>query len=390
MKHFVFISIVVVFLLSSCALNKTTHFEDDVYSDPKLERIEDAKLIAIQNAKNEEIKKRFNDSISIQNAKDNANPYYKDKDFKFDDYYDYEYATRVKRFNNSINGLSYYDNYYTNSYWYNQNAYNYGVSVYNGYSWWGNSYNNYNYNPAVNFYANNGWGCNSNYGYNGYNPYISGYSSGFNYGYNSGYNDGYFGSPYGNYFGYGYNPYGYNSFGYNNWNNGYGNNGWGYYNSYDNNSYYTYGPRSSHGGSNGRLSSNPGMKSIDDSYYNRYATTVIKQQEESVKFSPVSTPKTKAYNQTQNIYNQPNDIKNNNPTRNINNSVRETIINNNSYEQPARNNYNNDIIQEQKKQQPSRREPEIINYEQPSRHIDAPIRQEEKSQPINNGGHRPR
>ena len=219
--------------MSSCALKKAGTFTDDVYANPSAERKEDARLAAIQKAKEDAYKQRYNDSLQqarlAQKALDDANPNYKDREFKYDDYYDYEYATRVKRFDNSINGLSYYDNYYTNSYWYNHNPYNYGVSVYNGYSWWGNSYNNYSYNPSANFYYNNGWGCNNGYGYNGYNPYMSGYASG----YNNGYNNGYYGMPYGygNSFGFGFgynsgygNPYGYN--GYNGWNNYYGNNGW--------------------------------------------------------------------------------------------------------------------------------------------------------------------
>ena len=209
MKHFVLISIVAISFLFFFALKKVSTYNDDVYSNPAVEKIEEARLAAIQKQKNDAIVKRYNDSINevklAQKAKDDANPYYKDREFKYDDYYDYEYATRVKRFNNNINGLSYYDNYYTNSYFYNQNPYNYGVSVYNGYSWWGNSYNNYSYNPSANFYYNNGWG--SSYGYNGYNPYMNNYNNNF----------GYYGSPYGSSYGYGYgmphyNPYWYNPY----------------------------------------------------------------------------------------------------------------------------------------------------------------------------------
>src|SRR2546421_195880 len=38
--------------------------------------------------------------------------------FNYDDYYDYEYAARMRRFYNPVSSYGYYDNYYTNSYWY--------------------------------------------------------------------------------------------------------------------------------------------------------------------------------------------------------------------------------------------------------------------------------
>ena len=405
MKNFVLFSVIISFLMSSCALKKAGTFTDDVYANPSAERKEDARLAAIQKAKEDAYKQRYNDSLQqarlAQKALDDANPNYKDREFKYDDYYDYEYATRVKRFDNSINGLSYYDNYYTNSYWYNHNPYNYGVSVYNGYSWWGNSYNNYSYNPSANFYYNNGWGCNNGYGYNGYNPYMSGYASG----YNNGYNNGYYGMPYGygNSFGFGFgynsgygNPYGYN--GYNGWNN--------YYSS------YSYGPRSSHGGGNGRQSSNPGMKSTDDSYYNRYTNAVVEQQEKTEKFAPISRPKSNNIDNNSNPVRNNNatyqtgEIKDNTPTRNTDNPNNQPVRNNNSThdqpvktntnEQPVRNNNNTNEVpvkQEPIRQQPVRQQNESPRFEQPVRQHEspqAPNNNGGNSQPSNNGGSRPR
>lgn len=300
MKKLVIISNLAILLFASCATQKKgTATTDDVYANPKEYRSEEIKLAAEKKQAQEIADKRYNDSIAAvektQRDKDEANPYYKDREFKYDDYYDYEYATRVKRFNNNINGLSYYDNYYTNSYWYNQNPYNYGVSVYNGYSWWGSSYNSYSYNPSINFYSNWGWGCTPGYGYNGYNPYMAGYAAGYNNGFNNG--------MYGNYYGYG-NPYGFGSpFGYGNpygYGGGYGysnpyNNGWGYFNSYDGNSSYTYGFRSSHGGGNSRRTSNPGMTGKRDSYVEKYVDGVAEQQVRSVKFS--DPPRTNPINE---------------------------------------------------------------------------------------------
>ena len=300
MKTLVIISSIALAILSSCVTQKkgASTYSDDVYANPKEDRIEEARLAAEKKQKQDAIDKLYNDSIAAvkqaQKEKDDANPYYKDREFKYDDYYDYEYATRVKRFNNNIDGLSYYDNYYTNSYWYSQNPYNYGVSVYNGYSWWGSNYNNYSYNPSVNFYNSWGWGYGNQFNcFNGYNPYMAGYAAGYNNGFNNGMWGNYygFGNPYGygngfgfgNYYGYGYgNPYG---FGYNNPYN----NGWGYYNVFDNNSSYTYGPRSSNGGGNSRRTSNPGMAPVkrDLSASEVYIRDVAVRQDAAVKFTEV-------------------------------------------------------------------------------------------------------
>lgn len=301
MKKLVIISATAITLLSSCISQKTgtSSYNDDVYANPKEDKIEEARIAAEKKQAKEAADKRYNDSIAAvqkaQKEKDDANPYYKDREFKYDDYYDYEYATRVRRFNNRIDGLGYYDNYYTNSYWYNPNPYNYGVSVYSGYSWWGPSYNTYSYNPSINFYSNWGWGCNPGYGYyGGYNPYMAGYMAGYNNGFYNGYYGNYYGygSPY---YGYGYGNYGY---GYPYYGYGYNNpyNGWGYYNSYDNNSSYTYGPRSSYGGGNSRRTSNPGANGKREmSPSEKYINQVAEQQVRDTKFSTVSNPRVKDY-----------------------------------------------------------------------------------------------
>ena len=160
-----------------------------------------------------------------------TNNYY-DQPFNYDDYYDDQYAVRIRRFHNYCPSYGYYDNYYTNSYWYTGNPYNYGTSIYMGYNFWGPSYYSFAYNPGYGYYSNMGWGYDAWYSPWGYSPY--GYGGfGYVYGYN----------PYG--YGYGYDPYGY----------GYNSNN--YYNSYDNNSYY-YGPRKTTGG-NGRVSTQPSL-----------------------------------------------------------------------------------------------------------------------------------
>lgn len=379
---------------------------DDVYASPKEYRAEEARLALQKKQQEEQRIKRYNDSINdLRTAmmqKDANNPYYQDREFNYDDYYDYEYATRLRRFNNPINGLGYYDNYYTNSYWYNQNPYNYGVSVYNGYGWWGNNYNYYSYNPSVYFYQNWGWGNNPGWGYSGYNPYSpynNSYWLGFNQGYNMGYFNGWNGYPY-------YNGFGYPYYGYGNPYGGF-NNGWGYFNMFDNNSKYTYAPRSSHGGANSERTSNPGV--VGGEYYERHISNVIGQQEKAVKFAEIPTVKVNEVNSYQ--YNSSvnetlkNSIKNNNysepttsPSRNQANWKNETIENTKSIEIIPSRNYSNPNSSNPTKQYeiktvaPVRQngnfnqsEPTRIKTEPKQENYSAPNKQEWNSRPSNGG-----
>lgn len=150
-----------------------------------------------------------------------TNNYYND-----DDYYDYAYSARLRRYYTPAIGYSYYDPYYTNSYWYDYTPASWGVSIYLGYNWWAPSYyysSPFCYGGGVSFgWGYNPWGYDPWYG-GWHNPYSyghgynHGYADGYWDGYNHGYSDGYYGlgNP---------NPY--------------------YYNSYDATSYY-YGPRGS-------------------------------------------------------------------------------------------------------------------------------------------------
>ena len=157
-----------------------------------------------------------------------TNNYYNGNNYDFsNEYYDYEYSSRIRRFHRNYNN-AYYDDYYTNYSYYDRNPYNYGNSIYTSYGWW--SPRRSNWNVGWSYYGgwslgwNWGWGYTGNYGYCG---------------------SGYYGNAYSNY---GYNPY---SSGYN------GVYAASYYNSYDRNSYY-YGKR-------GRTSSYSGYKRSNNS-----------------------------------------------------------------------------------------------------------------------------
>ncbi len=131
-----------------------------------------------------------------------GNTYVTNNYFNSDDYYDYAYAARIKRFNTAYSGWGYYDDYYTNLYWYTYNPAYWGSSIYLGYNWWSPGF-------SIGFSWGWGWGgCYPYYGYNYYNPYYpyypsyygyNSYAAGWNNGYAAGYYDGYYGKYYNSY-----------------------------------------------------------------------------------------------------------------------------------------------------------------------------------------------
>ena len=269
-------------IFSSCKTSQLQSYQDDVYANPAEDK-KLARIAAAERAKKEADEaaarsKAEKEAALAQKAKDDANPYYQDPQYNQDDYYDYKYASKLRRFQNPIAGAGYYNNYYTNSYMYNQNPSMYGSSIYNSYNMW-SPYNQYgNYGSGLSLVFSTGNYFNNPYGYGGYNPYCS------NYGY---------GNSYGGYSPYGYNPYGFNSYGYNSYGNGYNNgfnNGfnWGYFNSYDVNSGYSkmeYGPRGSNGGGNSRQTSAGMIVPEGESFRAQYIHAVNVQQENTPRFT---------------------------------------------------------------------------------------------------------
>ena len=208
-----------------------------------------------------------------------GNTYVTNNYYEEDDYYDYYYASRIRRFHRPLWGYSYYDPFYTNSYWYDYNPYNWGTSIYLGYNWWAPSawYSpsycsfGYGYNPW------NGWGLSIGWGYNPWNSWSGygwhgGYHNGYANGYWNGYYDGYNNGLYNGY----YNPY--------------------YFNSYDQLSYNNvyYGPRRNTGSVN-KTSTTP--RSVGQSYYQALNKDVKNTLPVSNTFaSAYSIPRPKANN----------------------------------------------------------------------------------------------
>ena len=149
MKTLVTLSAAIIFLGSCTSMQQTASTtSDDVYASSKdqlakKETVSDNKTTATAPEKKSSNPEQFssqeerqpNSTAVEQDEKGNTyvtNKYY-DSDFNSDDYYDYEYATRMRRFYHPVSNYGYYDNYYTNSYWYNGNPACWGLSVYLGY-----------------------------------------------------------------------------------------------------------------------------------------------------------------------------------------------------------------------------------------------------------------
>jgi hypothetical protein len=225
-----------------------------------------------------------------------------------DDYYDYTYSSRLRRFYAPVNGYSYYDPYYTNLYWYDYNPYSWGVSIYLGYSWWAPPY--YYSSPFCYGGYYNPW----------YSPCYGGYGYYPVYAYYPVYD--YYASPYGY-----CNPY--------------------YYNSYDPTSYY-YGPR---GTTSSNIRSNTGTR--NSTFASRESRTLGDKYIEAVNTGRIIPPSKTDVIPTPNIKNtivpgsrnnegtlqqsNPSNEKNNAATRNNGGVTPENHSGNNTFADPTGN-----------------------------------------------------
>jgi hypothetical protein len=89
-----------------------------------------------------------------------------------DDYYDYSFSSRIRRFHRPMYYSGYYGGIYTDYYWYNNDPFSCGTSIYYGYNWHSPYYSHYSYSPYYsnyyspyyfgNYYSHNGYGFNHN------------------------------------------------------------------------------------------------------------------------------------------------------------------------------------------------------------------------------------
>ena len=164
-------------IISSCTTTTKVYYSDPNYLESdEFSSYED--LTKINIAANEKTESDTSNEINDYNA---------------DNYYDYSYSSRIRRFHRPMYYSNYYGGIYTDYYWYNNDPFYCGTSIYYGYNWHSPYYSYYSYSP---YYYNNF-----------YTPYFYG--------------------NYYSYYGYGHNHY-----------NHYPTNSY-YNNSYDNNSYTT-------------------------------------------------------------------------------------------------------------------------------------------------------
>ncbi|MCX7954265.1 MAG: hypothetical protein N3A01_03635 [Bacteroidales bacterium] len=140
-------------ILFSCSITKTT-INDDIYSST-IKQDENSNFSSYYNSEannipqNTQTSKKYEQTIESSNNGDTyvTNNYY---NFDPDDYYDFSYAARIRRFHGPYLGFGYFDGFYTNLYWYTYDPWDWGISIYFGYRWW--PYYAYYYYPAL-FYV---------------------------------------------------------------------------------------------------------------------------------------------------------------------------------------------------------------------------------------------
>lgn len=162
-----------ILIFSSCITIETTSsgFKDEIYytSDNYAE-------VAEQEAT--EI--RIEEEVAEEEYSEEEN--YVDE-YASDDYYDYQYSSRIRRFHGPSFGFGYYNNYFTNSFWYSSNPLHCGVSIYYGYNFWDPFYydpfyHSYAYSPFYYqpFYHHHHHGYYGHHGYHGHHGGLLAYA----------------------------------------------------------------------------------------------------------------------------------------------------------------------------------------------------------------------
>lgn len=112
---------------------------DYVYQDPNFQKQTNSYREAIQNPGTTS-QTSLSDTLQEEPASDYI-------DYDEDDYYDYAYSARIRRFHSPVIYYDYYADYYTNMYWYTYDPFYWGTSIYLGYSWWYPTYYSRWYDP---------------------------------------------------------------------------------------------------------------------------------------------------------------------------------------------------------------------------------------------------
>ncbi len=304
MKKHLFIAPITLILTGCANLTQLqTSYPDDLYYIPGEQTNIQNPAPDINNNNNLSPKQQQNrldmvysdlpesDTLASNNPEDSNQ--YQNRQFDMDDYYDYEYAARLRRFHSPYYGYDYYDGFYTNLYWYSYNPFDFGWSIYLGYNWWYPS----------SYYS---W----YWPYSFYSP-----SMAYWYGYQNGFYDGYW---YRNY----YDIY--------------------YYNSYDGTNNLAYGPRLTYS-TNGTSSGNH-TRGTRDSFVKSYEDQVIMNHRVNPSSNTLSNPNSGRTRNTVNVGTGTNALQNDgnlNQTGYSRNRVNISQTEKNTNLSPDNNNDNN-------------------------------------------------
>ncbi|MBR1775254.1 MAG: hypothetical protein IJ759_07000 [Bacteroidales bacterium] len=129
-------------VLNSCGVEGGLAGYDDIYADDEQIAFEEQNFTRTENKqvyqdpRYSHSPKQYREQINTEVVQDSV----LSEDFDMDDYYDYAYTARLHRFHDPAPIYGYYDDYYTNLYWYDRDPLLWGTSIYYGYRWWWPSY----------------------------------------------------------------------------------------------------------------------------------------------------------------------------------------------------------------------------------------------------------
>ena len=151
---------IVLLFLSSCITTTHLHYSDPNYLGSSEFSSYDDDVVTAPSAEYEQIE---DTNILTDN-------YYRDYDVA-NDYYDYSFSSRIRRFHRPMHYSNYYGGLYTDYYYYNNDPFYCGTSIYYGYNWQSPYYSYYSYSPYYNSY--NSYYA---YGYNNHNHHTPNYT----------------------------------------------------------------------------------------------------------------------------------------------------------------------------------------------------------------------
>lgn len=163
MKNLMLIIGLSALFLSACQTSQRAVYDDLYISSADIKRQAEEERAATQRAFEEAEERARQREAEAQSSEYDS---YSDEDYLYesdslasdpqpsagynsDDYYDYQYSARLRRFYNDYYYPSYYNDFYTNLYWYDPNPYYYGTSIYFGYNFWYPSWRwGFHYRPS--------------------------------------------------------------------------------------------------------------------------------------------------------------------------------------------------------------------------------------------------